>query len=231
MQGAGTSRLLLMAHSAESLLTSNIAASISTLQSLAAFSGPLAKAATLLSDCLLNGHTLLTCGNGGSAADGGHIATEFVARFDSGRDRRPYPAICLSDSASTLTAIANDFGFEHIFARQVHAFAKAGDLLIAISTSGKSRNIALALEAAREVGIASVALLGKGGGVAKGLATVELIVPSNVTARVQESHLLLYHTLCEAVDDLLLARERKLIHLDLPRAAKAEAIPQAKRKK
>ena len=192
------------------LLRSNIAACNAVFEALQDLAEPLEKAVNLVSDCFLAGHTLLTCGNGGSAADGGHIATEFVARFDTGRDRRPYPAICLSDSASTLTAIANDFGFEHIFARQVRAFGKPGDLLIAISTSGKSRNIALALEAAREVGIASIALLGKGGGIAKGLATVELIVPGNVTARVQEAHLLLYHTLCEAVDDRLLENEKRV---------------------
>jgi D-sedoheptulose 7-phosphate isomerase len=190
------------------LLKSNIAASSQTLQSLASLAEPLAAATKLVADCFLTGHTLLTCGNGGSAADGGHIATEFVVRFDSGRDRRGYPAICLSDSASILTAISNDYGFEHVFERQIKAYAKPGDVLVAISTSGKSKNISLALEAAKEIGISSIALLGKGGGTARGLATVDLIVPSNVTARVQEAHLVLYHTICEAVDDLLLERER-----------------------
>ena len=189
------------------LLRSNITGSTAVLESLHDLAQPLEKAAQLVADCLLGGHTLLTCGNGGSAADGGHIATEFVARFDSGRDRRPYAAICLSDSASAITAISNDYGFEHTFSRQVEAFARPGDVLIAISTSGNSPNIRLALEAAKKMKIASISLLGKGGGKAKGLADVELLVPSPITARVQEAHLLLYHTLCQAVDDQLLKRE------------------------
>jgi D-sedoheptulose 7-phosphate isomerase len=189
---------------AAALLTANIQASVANLQSLPALADALSAACKLATDCLLAGHKLLTCGNGGSASDAAHLATEFVCRFHT--DRRPYPALCLTDSGSNLTAISNDSAFEQIFARQVRAFAKPGDVLIAITTSGKSRNILLALEAAREMGVASIAFLGKGGGFTRGVATVDLLVPSDVTARVQEAHLLLYHCLCEMVDATLIAR-------------------------
>jgi len=191
--------------SPQSVLKANIHSANAVNLSLASLAEPLTRAAKLMADCLLNGHKLLTCGNGGSASDGAHIATEFVARFVD--NRRSYPAICLADSASALTAIGNDFGFDQVFARQVHSFAQKGDVLIAITTSGKSKNVTLALEAAKEVGIASIALLGKGGGQARGIATVDLLVASEVTARVQEAHLLLYHCLCEWVDDELMAKE------------------------
>ena len=137
----------------------------------------------------------------GQRSDASHLATEFVARFHT--DRRPYPALCLTDSGSTLTAIGNDYTFDQVFARQVRAFARPGDVLVAITTSGKSRNVLLALEAARDAGVASVAFLGKGGGPTRGVAAVELLVDSDVTARVQEAHLLLYHCLCELVDAAL----------------------------
>jgi phosphoheptose isomerase len=189
----------------ESLLKANIAASVATFNALAALAEPLSRAVRLATDCLLGGHKLLTCGNGGSAADASHIATEFVARYQS--DRRPYPAIALTDTGSTMTAISNDYTFEQVFARQVRAFGRKGDVLIAITTSGKSKNISLALEAAKEIGISSIALLGKGGGFSRGIATVDLLVPCDVTARVQESHLLLYHCLCEMVDAALLRHE------------------------
>jgi phosphoheptose isomerase len=191
-----------MPKSVESLLRANIAASTAALNSLVDLAGPLEHAAKLMTDCLLGGHKILTCGNGGSASDASHLATEFVARFQS--DRHPYPAISLTDSGSTLTAIANDYSFEQIFARQVRAFAQRGDVLIAITTSGKSRNVSLAIQAATEMGISSIAFLGKGGGFTRGLASVELLVPCDVTTRVQESHLLLYHCLCEIVDEVLI---------------------------
>jgi phosphoheptose isomerase len=184
------------------LLAANIQASTATLAALTALAEPLERAARLATDCLLAGHKLLTCGNGGSASDASHLATEFVARFHT--DRRPFPALCLTDSGSTLTAIANDYSFEQIFARQVRAFARHGDVLIAISTSGQSKNVALAIAAANELGIPTVAFLGKGGGFTKGLATVELLIPSDVTARVQEAQVLLYHCLCELVDATLI---------------------------
>ena len=147
------------------------------------------------------GGTLFFCGNGGSAADASHLATEFVCRFK--HDRRPYPAIALGDAGSTLLAIGNDYSFDQVFARQVRAFGQKGDVLVAFTTSGNSRNIHLALEAAREIGIQSIAFLGKGGGESKGLATVDLLVPATETIRVQEAHLLLYHAMCEAIEPLI----------------------------
>jgi phosphoheptose isomerase len=193
-----------MSASVESVLQANIQASTAALAALTALAEPLDRAVKLVGDCLLGGHKLLTCGNGGSASDASHLATEFVVRFQD--DRRGYPAICLTSSGSTLTAAGNDYGFEHIFARQVRAFAQKGDVLIAISTSGKSKNVLLALEAAKELGVASIAFLGKGGGFTRGVATVDLLVPSDVTARVQEAQLLLYHCLCELVDYKLIHR-------------------------
>jgi phosphoheptose isomerase len=194
--------------SAQAILKANIAASTATLNALIDLAQPLEKAAALISNCLLSGHKLLTCGNGGSASDASHLATEFVARFHA--DRHPFPALCLTDSGSTLTAICNDYTFEQVFARQVRAFAQTGDVLIAITTSGKSRNVSLALQAAAEIGVQSIAFLGKGGGFTRGLASVELLIPSDVTTRVQEAHLLLYHCLCEIVDQALVGAKPAL---------------------
>lgn len=158
-------------------------------------------AVQLISGCLNHGKKLLICGNGGSAADASHLATEFVIRFM--RDRRPLPAITLTDSGSALTAAGNDYGFDEIFARQVGAFGQPGDVLIALTTSGRSPNILRALEQADQEGVQSVALLGRGGGSAKGRATVEMIVNHDHTARIQEAHHLLIHALCEQVEQAL----------------------------
>ena len=166
-------------------------------------SKPLAKAvdaaADLIAAALKSGKKLLVCGNGGSAADAMHFATEFVCRYD--KDRRPYPAICLNVSGGDLTAIGNDYAYEQAFERQVQAFAQPGDVLVVFTTSGKSRNVLLAIEAATAIGAKSVAFLGKGGGATAGKATVDLIVPATtVTARVQEVQKLLLHTVCEIVE-------------------------------
>jgi phosphoheptose isomerase len=158
----------------------------------------LLQAADLVRSCLVGGHKLLVCGNGGSAADGADFATEYTCRFI--RDRKAYPAINLAACGSLLTAVGNDYGYEQSFSRQVEAFGKSGDVLVAISTSGNSPNILLALARARELGLRSVALLGKDGGKAKGLADVELIISSRVTARVQEGHKFLLHSICEQVE-------------------------------
>jgi phosphoheptose isomerase len=152
-------------------------------------------------DCLKSGGKLLICGNGGSAADSAHIATEFICRFKE--DRRPYPAIALSAEGSLLTAIGNDYGFQDVFSRQVWAFARPGDVLIALSTSGKSRNILSAIEAARRHQMKTIAFLGKGGGFTAGAADVDVIVPSGSTARIQEAHKFLLHVLCEMVESAL----------------------------
>jgi D-sedoheptulose 7-phosphate isomerase len=184
-----------------SLLRRNLEEAAATLARLADLDPRVELAASLLAEALGAGRKVLSCGNGGSAADAMHFATEMVARFD--QDRRPYPALCLSASAGDLTAIANDYAFAEVFARQVTAFGNPGDVLLALSTSGRSENVKRALVVARERGVRTIALLGKGGGPSRGLAEVELLVPSEVTARIQECHKVLIHTLCERVEQLL----------------------------
>jgi len=188
------------------LLQTNIDRAVDVLQSLADLAEPLTEAADLMRRCLTGGHKVLTCGNGGSAADAAHLATEIACRFVD--DRPPYPAICLSDAAATVTATSNDYGYDDVFARQVWAFGKPGDVLVAFSTSGKSPSITAALKKARAMRLESVAFLGRDGGDAKGLATVELIVPCDVTVRIQEAHELLYHTLCEMIEPDLATGQR-----------------------
>jgi D-sedoheptulose 7-phosphate isomerase len=144
---------------------------------------------------------LLACGNGGSAGDASDFTTEYACRFVS--DRRPFPAINLTADGSLLTAIGNDYGFEEVFARQVRGFGKTGDVVIVLSTSGRSGNIIRALEEARRLQLGSIALLGRDGGEAKGLATVDLVVPSEVTARIQEAHKFILHVICELVEPSL----------------------------
>lgn len=183
-----------------------IAAGVATFQSLAALEPQITRAANLVTQCLAGGHKVLTFGNGGSAADAAHLATEFVVRYV--QDRRPYPAVALSDSGSTLTAAGNDYGFDEIFARQVWALGQRGDLLIAFSTSGRSPNVLRALEKATDMDLERVVFLGGDGGTAKDLATISLIIPSNSTARIQEAHGLLIHALCEMTEQRLAQKEQ-----------------------
>jgi D-sedoheptulose 7-phosphate isomerase len=180
------------------LLHSNIAAAVRTFQSVGNLADDLDSAAAVVADALAAGHKLLVCGNGGSAADAMHLATEFVCRFM--HDRPALPAICLTANGADLTAIGNDYAFEQAFSRQVEAFGRPGDVLIVFSSSGRSQNLRLALEAASARSVRSVAFLGKGGGFCAGLADVDLIVPGDVTARIQEAQKLLLHTLCELVE-------------------------------
>ncbi|MCC7193145.1 MAG: SIS domain-containing protein [Phycisphaeraceae bacterium] len=179
----------------------SIRASAATIESLRNLEPSMARAVEIVARCLGGGHKLLIAGNGGSAADAAHFATEFVVRFE--QDRQAFPAIALAESSSALTATGNDYSFDEIFARQVKAFAHQGDVLVVFTTSGKSKNILKALDAARAVGIESIAFLGRDGGAARGKATVELVVVSNITARIQEAHKVLLHVLCEAVEPLL----------------------------
>jgi D-sedoheptulose 7-phosphate isomerase len=179
-------------------LLDNLNALTRNLEECHALSPAVDRAADLVATTLKAGRKLLVCGNGGSSADAMHFATEFVCRFD--RDRRPYPAICLNASGGDLTAIGNDYAYEQVFERQVEAFGQAGDALIVFSSSGKSRNLLLALEAATKRGMQSIAFLGKGGGFTAGKATIDLIVPGTVTARIQELQKLLLHTVCEIVE-------------------------------
>jgi phosphoheptose isomerase len=180
---------------------SSIDQAAKTIESLHALEPEIVRAAELVKACLLNGGKLLACGNCGSAADVSDFTTEYVCRFMG--DRRPFPAINLAADGTLLTAIGNDYAFDEIFSRQVRGFGQAGDVLIAISTSGQSRNIIRALEEAKSLQLKSIALLGKDGGSTRGLATVELIVPSQVTARIQEAHKFMLHVICELVDPAL----------------------------
>jgi phosphoheptose isomerase len=170
-----------------------------TIESLRPLEAMHERVAEIVGRCLKNGGKLLVCGNGGSAADASDFATEFACRFVA--DRRPYPALNLTACGSLLTAIGNDYGYDEVFARQVHAFGQKGDVFLAISTSGNSRNILSAIAAANIAGLDTIALLGRDGGRARGLAGVELIVSSTITARIQEAHKFLLHVLCEIVEE------------------------------
>ncbi|BAQ65324.1 SIS domain-containing protein [Geminocystis sp. NIES-3709] len=152
-----------------------------------------------------SGHTLLICGNGGSAADAQHIAAEFVGRFQI--DRPGLPAIALGTNPATLTAWSNDHEFETIFARQVQCFGKAGDILWALSTSGRSRNIILALKAAKEKGMITIGMAGNDGGMMNSLIDYPLFVKEKHTPYVQEIHLITYHRICEQVEAQLFAHD------------------------
>ena len=175
-----------------------IAEAHASLDALAPLGPALERAADLVRTALRAGHRLLVCGNGGSAAEAAHLATEFVCRFDG--DRRPWPALCLNANGGDLTAIGNDYAFEEVFARQVSAFGTPGDVLVVFSSSGASGNVLRALEAAREGGLHTIAFLGRDGGRCAGRAEVELLVPGARTARIQEGHQLLLHALCERID-------------------------------
>jgi D-sedoheptulose 7-phosphate isomerase len=175
--------------------------SVATLRGLTALEEPLNRAAKLVLTCLTSGKKLLVCGNGGSASDATHFATEFLCRFRE--DRRPYPAISLTANGEFMTAVCNDYHADEIFARQIWGLGEKGDVLIAFTTSGKSKNVLRALEEAKVRGIKSVCFLGRDGGFTKGAATIDLIVQGNSTARIQEGQKLLMHVLCEMVDEKL----------------------------
>jgi D-sedoheptulose 7-phosphate isomerase len=191
-------------HSSSEFLKNAVAAAEETLQSLLHLDAQLAKAADLIEQCLRGGNKLLVCGNGGSAADASHFATEFVVRFL--KDRPAYPAICLAGDGGLLTAAGNDYGFDEIFARQVAAFGLPGDLLICLTTSGKSRNVERALQEAKARKLKTIAFLGRDGGSTIGMADVDLLVRGDLTARIQEAHQLLLHVLCETVESRLALR-------------------------
>ncbi|RMA97148.1 D-sedoheptulose 7-phosphate isomerase [Hydrogenothermus marinus] len=152
----------------------------------------------LMAKRLKMGYKILICGNGGSAADSQHFAAEIVGRFE--KERKGYPAIALTTDTSALTAIGNDYGFEEIFSRQVEALGEKGDILIGISTSGNSKNVIKAVEKAKELNLFTVGFLGKDGGKLKNIVDKAFIVPHNNTARIQEVHLTLEHTLCKIID-------------------------------
>jgi len=183
------------------ILKNAVAAAKQTLQSIVDLEAQIAKAADLIEQCLRSGSKLLVCGNGGSASDAAHFATELVVRF--AKDRRAYPAICLTGDGGLLTAAGNDYGFDAIFARQVAAFGLEGDVLIVLTTSGQSKNVRRALEEAKSRKLQTIAFLGRDGGSTIGMADVDLLVRGDSTARIQEAHQLLLHVLCETVESRL----------------------------
>lgn len=178
------------------------------LNAIDALSAPIAAAIEILTHSLLNGGKILACGNGGSAADAQHFAAELVGRFEA--ERQELAAIALTTDSSILTAVGNDYAFNQIFSRQVRALGHAGDVLIAISTSGNSGNVIEAIRAAHEHDMRVVALTGKGGGQIGEMLRdddIHLCVPADRTARIQETHLLIIHCLCDGIDALLLGVE------------------------
>lgn len=154
----------------------------------------------LIANCIRNGNKVLLFGNGGSAGDAQHIAAEFTGRFV--KERRSLPAIALTTDTSALTAIGNDYGFERVFERQVEGLANKDDVLIGISTSGNSTNVITALELGKKLGCKTIGLSGRDGGKMNNCCDVNIVVPSQVTARIQEIHILIGHIICGAVDDL-----------------------------
>ncbi|WP_371736692.1 MULTISPECIES: phosphoheptose isomerase [unclassified Thalassolituus] len=166
------------------------------------------RAAQIMVNALLSGGKILTCGNGGSAGDAQHFSSELLNRFE--RERPSLPAIALTTDSSTVTSIANDYSYNEIFSKQIRALGNAGDVLLAISTSGNSANVVQAIQAAHERDMTVVALTGKDGGHMASLLTrddVEVRVPANITARIQEVHLLVIHCLCDLIDCSLFGEE------------------------
>ena len=184
--------------SSNSNLNQAINESVRMLESLKNLEPQVSRAADLIWECLRTGNKLLLCGNGGSATDASHFATELVVRFT--KDRRALPAICLASDSGILTAAGNDYGFDEIFARQVAAFGVPGDALICLTTSGKSKNVTRALQEAKARRLKTIAFLGRDGGSTIGLADIDLLVKQDSTARIQEAHKLVIHVLCEIIE-------------------------------
>lgn len=183
------------------LFAHNLSEHRAVFQQLDALGAPVQAAGRLASCALQTGHKLMFCGNGGSAADSQHLASELTGRFI--KDRRPLAAMALSTDSSALTCIGNDYAFDEVFARQLVALGRTGDVLVAISTSGNSRNVIRAAEEARVLGIRVIGLLGRDGGALAALCDVPVVVPSEVTARIQEAHILIGHTLCGLIEETL----------------------------
>jgi D-sedoheptulose 7-phosphate isomerase len=178
------------------------------LNAVDAMAAPVAAAIETMTECLLAGGKIMACGNGGSAGDAQHFAAELIGRFEA--ERQELAALALTTDSSILTAVANDYSFNQVFAKQVRGLGHAGDVLLAISTSGNSGNVIEAIKAAHEHDIRVVALTGKGGGQIGDLLRdddIHLCVPAERTARIQETHLLVIHCLCDGIDALLLGVE------------------------
>jgi D-sedoheptulose 7-phosphate isomerase len=185
----------------ETLLRNSLREHLETFQSLIATKlNDIELAGAMICEALASGHKILLCGNGGSAADAQHIAAELVGCYE--KQRRSWPAISLTTDTSALTALSNDYGYEEVFARQVAGLCQAGDVLIAISTSGRSPSVLKAAQQARELGGKTIALTGSGAEPLASLCDLAVVVPSGRTSRVQEAHITIGHLWCEMVDDL-----------------------------
>ncbi len=179
-------------------LSEKVRETVAVLEQLNEVEHQIAQASQLIIETLKAGNKLLICGNGGSAAEAAHFSTELVGRF--AKKRRSLPAIALSSDGSLITCIGNDFGYDSVFARQIEGLAMKGDLLVVISSSGNSQNLINALQVARSCALKSIALLGRGGGKAQGLADCEIVVPGKCGAVAQEAHLFLIHYLCSDIE-------------------------------
>ena len=177
----------------------SLAETIRTFQALASIRPSIDRAGQMIVATLHRGGKILICGNGGSAAEAAHFATELVGRY--AKTRRSLPAIALSSDGSLLSCIGNDFGYDQVFSRQVAGLGQRGDLLVVLTSSGNSANIIAALHEAKKLELESIAFLGRGGGKAKGLATCDLIMPGQSGAAAQEAHLFLIHHFCELIDE------------------------------
>jgi len=173
--------------------------SICTLQALNTIRPAIDTAGQMILEAFRRGGKILAAGNGGSAAEASHLATELVGRY--AKTRRALPAVALTADGSLLTCIGNDFGFDEVFSRQIEGLGRPGDLVVVFTSSGNSPNIVAALKAAKKLGLASIAFLGRGGGKCRGLATCELVMPGDSGPAAQEAHLFLIHHLCERVDE------------------------------
>jgi D-sedoheptulose 7-phosphate isomerase len=171
---------------------------------VAAQADEVVRAAEAMAAALRAGHTILLFGNGGSAADAQHIAAEFVNRFEM--ERPPLPSVALTTDTSVLTSVGNDYGYDEVFEKQIRALGRKGDVAVGLSTSGNSRNVVRGLAAAREKGLVTVGFTGQGGGRMTDLCEHLFRVPSTVTARIQETHITLGHTLCALVDEILFGK-------------------------
>ncbi len=182
----------------KSLFEKNIIEHKAILNNLYEINNDVVRAGKMASDTLLNGGKIFLCGNGGSAADSQHIAAELTGRFIS--NRKALAALSLSTDTSALTCISNDYSFEEVFSRQLEALGRPDDLLIGISTSGNSQNVFRCIETARKMNIRTIGLLGCNGGIIRSICDVSIVVPSTVTARIQEMHILIGHTLCGLIE-------------------------------
>jgi D-sedoheptulose 7-phosphate isomerase len=177
----------------------SLAETTRTLQALTEIRPAIDQAGRMILETLRGGGKLLIAGNGGSAAEAAHFATELVGRY--AKQRRALPAVALSSDGSLVTCVGNDFGFEQAFARQIAGLARPGDLVVLLTSSGNSANLLAALKEARRLGVPTLAFLGRGGGLARGLATCELLIPGGSGAAAQEAQLFLIHHFCELIDE------------------------------